>query len=88
MSFHVLDNGRPACFPDKPWLGWSTNVFETFEEAKEYAEAWLGDYSVMLPGNWDGSEVDYSGCGDLISIWKEERIVMLIDDRKDYPEEE
>lgn len=62
--FKVLNNGKPAlCISS----GWKNNEFKTFEEAREYARRWLGDFSDSCP-NRAGVAVDYNGYGDFIEI--------------------
>jgi len=49
--------------------GWKNNKFNTFEEAIEYANKWLGEYSgVELKLN---TPIDYDGYGDTIEIREE-----------------
>ena len=74
MKYQVLDNDKPAdCFNHKVDKSWNTNVFDTFDEALEYARAWLAPYG----GSYDGKSgivlkvnepYDYSGYGDMIEI--------------------
>ncbi len=42
----VLDTGKPAKYEQgqhEHWQDWSSNEFDTFEEADRYAYAWIGD---------------------------------------------
>lgn len=68
--YEVLYNNRPALFDG---MEKKESLFSDFVEAKAYALYWLGDYEMIIPENWDGSPVDYSGCGDIISIRKVEQ---------------
>lgn len=73
MRFQVFDNGKPASIVGFPFLkdsDWSTHIFATFEEAQAYARSWLGDADqahVPLEPNFG---IDYSGCGDIITIFQ------------------
>ena len=68
MQYCVYDNGKPARYPDcKVDDSWDNNVFFTFDEAFAYARNWLGEWD-MLPSDWNGSSLDYSGAGDTIEI--------------------
>lgn len=69
IMFIVLDNSKPAKFPEhKVHSSWDNNQFETFEEAKEYADKWLGMYGPYLLDTAGGYGYDYSGYGDVIKI--------------------
>lgn len=66
--FEVLDNGIPAKYPDyNVDPSWANNRFETYEEAMEYTNEWLGypDLSAWLQVN---TPFDYNGFGDTIEI--------------------
>lgn len=65
--FQVLDNERPAQYPEcAVSSSWKNSKFETFEEAAQYANNWLGVYG---PINFMvGVPVKYSGYGDTIEI--------------------
>jgi hypothetical protein len=64
--YAVYDCERPAAAD--PSSVWGFYQWSTFEEAREYAVAWLGQWAEVIPNNWDGKSVDYSGCGDTIEI--------------------
>jgi hypothetical protein len=67
--FQVFDCGKPAdCLHCNVHKSWSKSIYETFDEAKEYAYKWLGAFSVSVGSNWDGRPVDYDGYGDMIEI--------------------
>lgn len=73
--FVVIDSERQAIgsnFGISEEAEWNNASFKTFTEAVDYAKKWLGAYGSVLPDNWDGSEIDYSGYGDKISIRREE----------------
>ena len=60
--FCVLENDRPACYPTKAecWHNWK---FQKYEQAFNYAKAWLGQYGenlnfAMLPV---GGSFEYNG---------------------------
>lgn len=66
--FRVLDNAKPARFPEHHVdPSWSNCDFATFVEALNYAHKWLGPYSkgriLKLNENYD-----YSGYGDELCI--------------------
>lgn len=68
-KYQVFDNDKCADeigFPRLEGKGWVTSIFDTFEQATEYANKWLGQYAgEILKLN---KPVDYSGCGDKIEI--------------------
>lgn len=68
--FTVYDGDKPAKFPEHPvHPSWHTASFKTKVEAVAHANNWLGrTYEGVLPKDWDGAPVDYSGCGDVIEI--------------------
>jgi hypothetical protein len=69
MMYGVFDNDNPASSANLKYLSnkcWQTHLFDTFEEAKTYANKWLGDFAggeliLNVP-------IDYSGFGDKIEI--------------------
>lgn len=68
IYYTVYDNGKPAKYPDcKVHPSWDNCNFSTIEEARIYAQKWLGSYGtgleliVNIPS-------DYSGEGDTIEI--------------------
>ena len=67
--FQVFDNGKPAdCDHCAVSKSWACSKFDTFEQALEYANSWLGyglASGVVLKLN---EEWDYSGAGDTICI--------------------
>lgn len=68
MPFQVFDNGKPAdCHHHTVSSSLNCSVFSTYEEARAYAESWLGEifHSTDLQLN---TPYDYSGYGDLIEI--------------------
>lgn len=73
MKFQVFDNGKPASITGFPSLkgNWPTHIFDTFEAAQAYTKEWLGgeghDQSVPREPNVG---VDYSGYGDVITIFQ------------------
>lgn len=74
--FTVFDSEKRAIGSNFGIRGecWNNASFSTFAEAVNYARNWLGEYPIphnILPENWDGSEIDYSGYGDTISIREE-----------------
>ncbi len=65
----VFDNGKPAdCMHCNVHGSWDKSSYPTFAEAKAYAIRWLGPYSNAIEFEWDGSPIDYDGCGDMIEI--------------------
>jgi hypothetical protein len=71
--FTVYDSNKPAKYPDHSVdPSWHTASFKTMTEAVAHAKNWLGrTYEGVLPKFWDGTLIDYSGCGDTIEIRKE-----------------
>ena len=70
MTFKVFDNDTPACYPHRDIdSSWQTG-FQNLEDAISYAKKWLGPWKSAIPENWDGSPIDYTGHGDLISVEK------------------
>jgi len=68
--YQVYDNGRLADLTNSGNQDsiWQHPVCETFEQALQYAEQWLGDLAgINLKPN---VPVDYSGYGDMIEIRK------------------
>ena len=67
IMYQVFDNGKPAdCLHCKVHESWNKSAYDTFEEALEYANKWLGMYGgVVLKLN---TPWDYSGYGDMIEI--------------------
>lgn len=65
--YRIYDTGKPAYYPYKPDLGWVKCEFQTWEEARNYAESWLGKFGEdvnLLPnkrcyyvGGWDYIEI-------------------------------
>lgn len=69
MKYAVLDCGQPAVLTSVVNDVWMNNVFDTQEDAMEYASKWLGDYEKSIPdGNDLSTPYDYSGYGDTIQI--------------------
>lgn len=71
--YKVFDNEKPAdktSYAMYNGCGWDDSEYATFEEALAYTEKWLGMYRFAIPKKWDGSPIDYSGCGDFIEIRK------------------
>ena len=68
MAFQVFENGKPAQFPffavDPSW---DNSIFESFEKAENYANAWLGSIYGPLVFELDVPE-DYNGYGDCLVI--------------------
>lgn len=70
MSYEVYDNGRLAGYPYHDVdSGWKHPNCSTFEQAREYAKLWLGEYAPLAP-TYPDEKIDYSGCGDVIEIRK------------------
>lgn len=67
--FVVLDNGRPAKYPDVAVSSssWDNNIFDKWEDAVKYAQEWLGDYKDGIDFR-PNTPVDYNGYGDTIEI--------------------
>lgn len=66
--FVVLENNKPAMYPDGPEC-WRENEFPTQEEANEYAHHWLEDWAKGIPAILElGTRYDYNGYGDIIEI--------------------
>lgn len=67
MKYRVFDNENPAEFPE---LGdWNKSIFDTFEEAKEYAKLWMGEFIHSAIENLQlNVPVTYNGYGDTIEI--------------------
>lgn len=57
----VYDNGKFASSHGQniitPGHGWDNHAFQTFEEARDYAQLYLGCFD--LPEDWDGSPYCY-----------------------------
>lgn len=72
--FGVFDNGGPADSTGLPQLQgiecWAVSVFNTFEEAQEYAHHWCGQYLAAEEKLQVDIPHDYSGYGDMIEIRK------------------
>jgi hypothetical protein len=69
-KYGVFDNNNPACelgYPELEGYGWDNYLFDTLEEAQEYANKWLGPDS---PGRYLklGEKYDSSGYGDIVEI--------------------
>lgn len=68
-QYQVFDNDKPAdCFNREVLECWQPSNYNDFETAVRYARAWLGRLADILPDNWDGKPVNYSGYGDKIEI--------------------
>lgn len=65
MKYQVFDNGKPAELPE---LCWNVSRFDTFEEAKEYTELWLGEFSPIASNIQLNSPLAYNSFGDTIEI--------------------
>lgn len=60
VRYAVYDNGTPARFPEKLVPPeWDNCEFDTIEEARAYAQEWLGD-THHLPQTWDGHRFYYN----------------------------
>jgi len=47
FKYAVFDNGRPAKYPDcKVNKNWKINIFDTFDQAIQYLDKWLGSCSM------------------------------------------
>lgn len=57
MKFVVIDSGNPARYPNS--ATWGKCEFQTFEEAVEYANDWLGDYGPLPPTYKVGARFNY-----------------------------
>lgn len=71
--FKVLQDNKDCTSKTYGWqegLGWDNCEFTTFQQALEYAKAWLGDYAEGYVDyeDWDGKPYDFSGCGNKIEI--------------------
>jgi hypothetical protein len=69
--FVVYDGGKKVEYHNGLSEGWGKSWFDKKEHAILYAKDWLGEYSITLPDNWDGSPINYSGTGDIIEIREE-----------------
>ncbi len=68
IKYQVLDNNKPAQYPDHSVdRSWKNSIFDTFEEAEKYCKKWLGVYSNATP-QCVNQPIDYSGHGDSIKI--------------------
>ena len=67
-EFCVLENDRPACYPQK--TDWSIWKYRTYEEAFQYLKLWLGVYgNGVLPNTVPlGKKFYYNGGYDYVSI--------------------
>lgn len=77
MPYAVYDNEMPANSKIHTILKdpcWETHVFDTYLEAVQYADKWLGQYSpgtqILLEKLNYGEKYDYDGYGDTIEIRK------------------
>jgi len=75
IKFKLLDNGRPAKYPD---IGvhpsWSSCEFNSYLECVKYADLWLGKLSPGVDKLVDlllNNEYEYSGYGDSLKIVNE-----------------
>lgn len=69
MKYQVFDNNKPAdCHNHKVHKSWNNSIFDSFEDAVKYARHWLGNQFDCISDDWDGKELEYSGCGDKIEI--------------------
>lgn len=70
MRFHVLDNYKPAKYPNHQIdPSWKENAYSTFEEAEKYLRHYLGIYAPSNDHKFTlGIAYDYSGYGDSIII--------------------
>lgn len=74
MNFCVYDNSKPASGEGFPYLKrveWACHSYKSFPEALTYTKEWLGHLSIVLPDDWQGQPLDYSGYGDMIEIRQE-----------------
>lgn len=72
MKYQVFDNDKPADSNSYPKLksgGWDNSIFDSLDEAQNYANSWLGHFDgcddIFLEV---GEKLDYSGYGDYIEI--------------------
>ena len=65
--YQVLDNNKPAQYPYcNVSPSWNKSIYDSWEEAHEYAQKWLGDFAgCELKPN---EPYNYSGAGDTIEI--------------------
>ncbi len=68
--FKVYENDKPAAYPHvNIHSSWNQYEFETFKEAKNYADKYLGLYG---PFPFDGpGAYDFSGFGCILEIKEE-----------------
>lgn len=67
--FQVLDNNEPAdCHHFKLDPSWDKSVFDTFEQAEEYALEWLGLYAPDKGELKPNTPYCYSGAEDYLEI--------------------
>jgi hypothetical protein len=83
-KYQVFNNGKPADttgFPQLKGDGWMRSKFDTLEEARDYADDWVG-FSLFSPDLAHvaglivldkqrlkvGESYDYNGYGDTIEI--------------------
>lgn len=74
MKFHVLQNNKPAILPNS--FLWSNHIYDTFDQAWQYANNWLGELYNNLPKSWNGDKyaffTDGEGSREIIEIQKVE----------------
>lgn len=71
MRYAVFDNKKPAssyAFPELKSSGWSTHIFDTFDEANDYLNRWLGLYENGIINLEPNIPFDYNGYGDIVEI--------------------
>lgn len=68
--FQVFDNGKPAQYPDhKVHESWTRSAFTSFQEARDYAMRWLGEWAPLDEDCIElGIPFDYSGLGDIVLV--------------------
>jgi hypothetical protein len=75
--YQVFENNKPCDeigYPELKGKGWTNSQFTNFEDARNYAWTWLGQYACMDDDGENGialepdKPVNYNGFGDMIEI--------------------